>query len=128
MRKINATPENDRGYGDLQQRLLDHVEMLYSVAIRLDNNPQNAERLTRAAMSRIWRQRSSFSGTVDLKRELLRQLRQVFRDKNQMNTRIQSRWGYLPESSGISIKRTSDILRDTNENSESPILVAAMFV
>jgi hypothetical protein len=63
---------------DFEQRLLDHVEMLYGVALKLTHNPCDAERITRRTMLCAWHARKPGDGRRQLKAELLKLLRRTF--------------------------------------------------
>lgn len=67
-----------RRIGDFEQRLLDHVEMLYGVALKLTHNPWDAERITRVTMLQAWHWRNERNDKRSLKAELLKLLRHTF--------------------------------------------------
>lgn len=62
---------------NFEQQLLDHVEMLYAVALKLTANSWDAERITRTTMQQAWQWRDSWDGQRHLKAELLKLLRQT---------------------------------------------------
>jgi len=63
---------------DFEQRLLDHVELLYVVALKLTHNPWDAERITHSTMLQAWCGRNEWEGGPGLKADLLRLLRHTF--------------------------------------------------
>lgn len=63
-----------------EERLLEYVEMLYGVALKLTHNPRDAERVTRIAMLQVWRRQDKVGDVPSLKAELLKTLRHAFID------------------------------------------------
>jgi hypothetical protein len=63
---------------NFEQRLLEYVDTLYRVALKLTRDPQDAERITRTAMLQAWHSRNSLGAGRHLKAELLRLLRETF--------------------------------------------------
>lgn len=68
---------------DFEQRLLDHVELLYVVALKLTHNPLDAERITRSTMLKAWCRRNELEGKPGLKADLLGLLRHTFVNQRQ---------------------------------------------
>ena len=125
MRNTHEEIKAPIGYEDFQQQLLDHVEMVYSVALRMSGNPHDAELLTRITMSRIWHRHNTLPQTFELKTELLSTLRQAFLDKQRINIRVKTRWGCDPYAVDKPLTSGIKTLRKRNEKTEDAILAAA---
>ena len=69
---------------DFEQRLLDHVEMLYAVALKLARDPSDAERITRMTLAEAWRRRETWDRACSVKSELMTLLRQTFINHSQI--------------------------------------------
>jgi len=63
---------------DFGKRLLDHVEMLYRIALKFTLNPWDAEHITRNTLCQAWHCRERLDGSPHLKAELVKLLRQTF--------------------------------------------------
>ena len=124
MRKTDEHKQSHRDTMCFQQRLLEHVEMVYNVALQLGGNSRNAECLTRSTMSRIWRRRDTLPETVELKPELLTQLRQTFLDKQWIDLRIKTRWEYDSHTADRPLKAKTNNSRKNGEEEDS-VLAAA---
>ncbi len=61
-----------------EQQLIEHVETLYHVALKLTKNPRDAEEVTRTALLQAWQWRSELENRHPLKGELLKLLRRTF--------------------------------------------------
>ena len=125
MRKTTEERQSHTETDNFQQRLVDHVEMVYSVALRLGGNPHVAERLTRSTMSRIWRQRNTLAQTFELKAELLHQLRLAFLDKQRIDLQVKMQWGGAPHTANRSQSSEIETSRSRDDNTEDSILVVA---
>jgi DNA-directed RNA polymerase specialized sigma24 family protein len=80
-RPLRGDPDgNGPVVDDFGQRLLDHVEMLYRVAVNLTREPRGAEYLTRSVLCQAWICREKLDGNPRLKAELLKWLRRAFLD------------------------------------------------
>jgi len=63
---------------NFERVLLSHVEMCYSVALALTRNPDRAKALARYALTWAWRRCESPDDQKDIKRKLLKVLREWF--------------------------------------------------
>lgn len=67
---------------DFERELLGHVEMLYGVALKLTQDPCDAETITRSALQEAWKEQANLNGHGALKAELLKLLRRTFQDRH----------------------------------------------
>ena len=63
---------------ELEQVLLSYVDMCYSVAFALTRNPHRAQDLARYALTRAWHMRDNVDAKRNIKRHLLKALRERF--------------------------------------------------
>ena len=81
-RKENMTPRATPMFlSDVEDVLLSHVEMCYSVALALTRDPARGQRLARETLLWAWRQQAttgSLGGGKDIKMALLSDLRGRF--------------------------------------------------
>ncbi len=61
-----------------EQRLLEHVELLYDVAVDLTQNARKAESITRRALCDAWHNRRELAADNQIKSRLLTYLRRAF--------------------------------------------------
>jgi uncharacterized protein (DUF2267 family) len=73
-----TTMDGNKSKDDFEQRLLDHVEMVYAVALKLTRDPQDAERIARSTLLQAWHSRDKWEDARSLKAELLKLLRRIY--------------------------------------------------
>ena len=76
-----------------EQLVLDHIAVLYAVALKLTRNPDDAQRLTQSALTRAFRFRDSCKDAARIKTWLLTMLRNTFITEY----RPASRWSAGPQ-------------------------------
>ena len=87
---------------DFEARLLDHVEMLYGVALSLTGNPREAGHITRITMLEAWEWRQTWEDSRSLKSELLSLLRRKYITQTNLATSASERRPtFLPSIAGL---------------------------
>lgn len=64
------------------QLLLSYAKMCFSVALALTRDSRQAQDLATCVLTRAWHQRDSLDGARDIKKKLLKELRELFLQKH----------------------------------------------
>jgi len=114
------------GICDFEERLLDYVEMLYGVALKLTHNPWDAELVTRITMLKAWRWRNERDDKRSLKAELLKLLRQTFINQCPVTGLRGALRTSQMRSSAVSERAKAGSLRQEERRARKPELIAAL--